>query len=371
MNANPSSSWMPAQQHHPHDHDEQLLPELTILPQSPAGEEPHQQPPSYEAAAILAVPPPAPASRPLALSDHKVRISEAIRLSDDAERDTALISALRGVSTELEAAEEDHLRAEKRVGTARELFDWATGALSGYAKTREPKGEDLIKRGRKRKGEKVVEVDYDEKFMPPEEGPLIPPLAAISGGGMTEEQVVAHRDAFYRKLCDIPYAELSSFTPPSHLVNLKSRAQLEECIYIVNHWDTGTTTCDQMDFRRQHKSFYTKMKMSKENIGRRTGHHLRDVAGNEGRKAFCRFGKSDESLMYISVEELYDAIFEIHCLTGHRGWQASKKIANLKYANLPQDQIRYFIESCPICCARKSSTPKRQKTKFEEDETII
>ncbi|KAL7528373.1 hypothetical protein ACHAXR_002408 [Thalassiosira sp. AJA248-18] len=127
---------------------------------------------------------------------------------------------------------------------------------------------------------------------------------------MTEEQVIAHRDAFYQKLCGVPYAELESFTPPKHLVNLKSRAQLDENIYITTHWDSGTETMDVMNFRRQHKSFYTKMNLSKENVGWRTGHHLRlrEFAGNEGKKVFCRFGKNDESLMYISVEQPYDAM---------------------------------------------------------------
>ena len=307
------------------------------------------------------------ASPPASAQGFQVRISEAMRLSDDAARDAALIVALRGISSELEAAEEERARSEKRVEFARELFDWATGALSGYSKTKEPKGEYAVKLGRKRKGETVNEVDYEEKFMPPNEGQLIPPLIATSGGGMTEEQVVAHRDAFYRKLCNVPYAELSSYTPPAHVHNLRTKAQLEECVYIVTHWNTGADGLEMMDFRRKHKTFYTKIKMSKENIGRRTGHHLRDLAGNDGRKAFCRFGRSDESLMYVSVEELYDAIFEIHCLTGHRGWQATKKIANLKYANVPQDQIKCFVETCPICCSKKAG-PRPQKYKMKEEQ---
>jgi hypothetical protein len=57
--------------------------------------------------------------------------------------------------------------------------------------------------------------------------------------------------------------------------------------------------------------------------------------------------------MYVAVEDLYDAIFEIHTLKGHRGWQSCKKLANLKYANLPQDQIRIFLETCPLCIGRK------------------
>lgn len=247
---------------------------------------------------------------------------------------------------------------------ARELFDWATGALSGYHQAKEPTGEEFWKPERKPKGHNEVEVDHGEKFSPPVEGPLVPPPAATSGGGMTEAQVAAHRDAFYMKLCDRTYAELGSCPPPTAAPNLKSRAQLEEFIFIARHWDTGTATMNVNDFRRRHKTFYTKMKLSRENIGRRTGHHLRDLAGSEGRKAFCHYGKNAESLMYCPMEDLYDALFEIHCSIGHRGWHACKKIANLKYANIPQEQVKAFVDLCPGCGSRKSS--RRLKVYGEE-----
>jgi hypothetical protein len=303
---------------------------------------------------------PAPAGELSSLADHKLRISHAASLLDPLERDTALIAALRGVTAELEAAEEAHGRATERLETARELFNWATGALSGYSKTKNygaAVSEQLqVQRSRKRKGEGGGAFNDDQaermKFTNPVEGPLsLPPPA--SGGGMTDAQIAEHKDAFYMKLCGVPYSELGAFTPPATLSNLKTRAQLDEFIHIATHWDTGTDTLSVMDFRRQHKVFYTKMKNIKENIGRRTGHHVRGVVGGDGRKAFCQSGKNDESLLYISMEELYDAIFEVHCLMGHRGWNATKNIANFKYANIPLEQIRFFIETCPACVSKR------------------
>ena len=304
---------------------------------------------------------PAPAGEPCSLADHKLRISHAASLLDPSERDTALISALRGVTAELESAEEAHFKATERLETAKELFDWATGALSGYSKTKNngvvPMGQSQGQRGRKRRGEGDGGFNDDQaermKFTNPVEGPLsLPPPA--SGGGMTDAQIAEHKDAFYMKLCGVPYSELGAFAPPATLANLKTRAQLEENIHIATHWDTGTDTLSVMDFRRQHKVFYTKMKNIKENIGRRTGHHVRDVIGSDGRKAFCQSGKNDESLLYISMEELYDAIFEVHCLMGHRGWNATKNIVNFKYANIPLEQVRFFIETCPACLSKRT-----------------
>ena len=119
--------------------------------------------------------PPAQAGEPISLADHKLRISHAASLPDPSVRDASLISALRGVSAELEAAEEDHIRATGRLETARELFDWATGALSGYSKTAKDYKAvaDQPRRGRKRKGGENY-VDDEEadrvRFTNPNEG---------------------------------------------------------------------------------------------------------------------------------------------------------------------------------------------------------
>lgn len=287
----------------------------------------------------------------LELTDHRLRIYDAMKLTNNNERDAALISALRGVNEELEVAKEKQHRANKRVENVKELFDLAVTAITSW------------KRGRKRKGEDVEEVE--EKFIAPQYASILGPLRKASGGGLTEEEVTLHRNAFYEKLCGVPYAKLGSFQPNPSSVNLKSKAQLEQYIYIAEHWDSGTPEMNVTDFRRQHKTFYTKMKVCKENIGRRTGHHLRDVAGSEGRKAFCRYGKSNDSLMYISVEELYDAIFELHSLNEHVGWHTVKKDSNLKYANIPQEQIRIFVETCPICSLRKEERKGKKSRAIE------
>ncbi|KAL7549475.1 hypothetical protein ACHAWF_012743 [Thalassiosira exigua] len=322
-------------------------------------------------------------SVPLDLPDHRSMISGALTLPPGAARDAALLAALRGVAAELECAEREQRRAERRLESARRMFDWAADALSGYAKAEEPsalpsddgEGEEVAaggdqggaarKRGRKRK---VGGLDYEHEFRNPDEGPLTMPPVATSGGNLTEEQVGAHREAFYRRLCGVSPADLASFVPPAHMPNVRTRAQLDECVHVAEHWDQGTEDSDVMEFRRRNKSFYTKMKVCDDNIGRRTGHHTREVVaeGEEGwggtrRKAFCRYGKSRESLMYVALEDLYDAIFEIHSLTGHRGWNACKKTANAKYANVPQDQIRCFVETCPVCSSTRRLAVKQKR----------
>ena len=285
-------------------------------------------------------------------------------------RDALLLSSLRTAATELELAEEEAARANKRVENARLMYERTAELLSGKTDVSfHPKGEKIRRRGRKRKGEEDDgDGDYDERLVPSEEGPLLAPMIAIGGGGLSELEVHQHRREFYEKLTGVAYELLHEYVPPATQPNLRTRAQLEEYVYVAKHWETGTPEEDVKAFRRQHKSFYTKMKICSENIGRRTGHHLRPLAGTIDSDVFCRYGKNGESLMYIAMEDLYDAIFEIHTLKGHRGWQSCKKLANLKYANLPQDQIRAFLDTCPLCAGRKK--PKSEVLLEEVEEQV-
>ena len=287
---------------------------------------------------------------------HKKIISSAASLADANERDAALISAFRGVTSELEAAEADHARATARLHGAKDLFDLATFALTVYKRSSNIANNDQVDfhttpkvEGRTKRvktgdnANNIIDVPPDVQPGFSIDGiPLtLPPPA--SGGDMTHDQIVEHRDAFYQKLCGVPYSGLESCTIPGY--NLKTRAQLDESIFIVEHWETGTADLSVMDFRRQHKTFYTKMKCSKDNLGRRTGHHVRISA--DGRKVLCRAGKNDESLMYISMEDLYDALFDVRKTSGCKGWTALKELADVKYANIPQEQARFFVETFP------------------------
>jgi len=71
-------------------------------------------------------------------------ISSAASLADDNERNAALISAFRGVTSELEAAEADHARATARLHGAKDLFDLATFALTGYKRSSNIANNDQV-----------------------------------------------------------------------------------------------------------------------------------------------------------------------------------------------------------------------------------
>jgi hypothetical protein len=89
------------------------------------------------------------------------------------------------------------------------------------------------------------------------------------------------------------------------------------------------------------------------NLGRRTGIHLRTL-GDEG-MVLCRHSKDgSKSIMYLDVERLFDALFETHSVElGHRGQDATKNLADERYANIPDAQVRHFIETCPVCVGKK------------------
>ena len=160
--------------------------------------------------------------------------------------------------------------------------------------------------------------------------------------------------------------------PPPNNANWKSREQLDGWMDIVRHWDTGRDGMDAGAFRARHKTFYSRMKPASCNLGRRTGMHLREataeVAGSAApatATVLCRYNKAgNRSTLYLAVDQLFDALFELHSLElSHRGRDATKTLADERYANLPDATIRAFLDTCPICSARRghnhSSATKR------------
>ena len=55
--------------------------------------------------------------------------------------------------------------------------------------------------------------------------------------------------------------------------------------------------------------------------------------------------------------QLFDALFEIHVIElNHRGRDATKNLADERYANIPDGTVRAFLDNCPICNAKRRSS---------------
>lgn len=56
------------------------------------------------------------------------------------------------------------------------------------------------------------------------------------------------------------------------------------------------------------------------------------------------------------LRQLFDALFEIHVIElNHRGRDATKNLADERYANIPDGTVRAFLDNCPICNAKRRS----------------
>lgn len=148
----------------------------------------------------------------------------------------------------------------------------------------------------------------------------------------------------------------------------------------MQHWNTGANGMDVGAFRAKYKTFYSRLKPASCNLGRRTGMHLREhdddnggavgvrssggggggISGSEegtssSSSVLCRYNKAgNKSIMYLDVGRLFDALFEIHVIElSHRGRDATKNLADERYANIPDGTVRAFLDNCPICNARK------------------
>lgn len=303
-------------------------------------------------------------------------VTAAGEIKDKAERDGSLLAALRSCRTELESAKRESDAANKRLDEIKHVYNLATRVLSGYTPLEEKVVQTPKSRGRESElgSSKRVKVQRhstpnvdggaqmsDEK--PVAEVPfptnlITMPTPQSAALNMPAELVDQHREAFYQKLLNCSVADLPNYTPPANSANLKSKAQLAEWIYIAENWNVGADGLDAGAFRAKYKTWYSRMKPVTANLGRRTGIHLRHIPDETGENALtvlCRHSKDgSKSLPYLPVDALFDALFEIHSVElSHRGRDSTKNLADERYANIPDAQVRHFIDTCPICMSRK------------------
>ncbi|KAL3822743.1 hypothetical protein ACHAXA_001008 [Cyclostephanos tholiformis] len=337
------------------------------------------------------------------LPDLMSLVDSASQLPDGRVRDAALLEALRMCRGEMEHAESASRDARRRLIEVRERFDSIAMLLSGGGDdppttTMTSEGvntrDDGVRRTRKRGVAPASSHDDDDPSANKRQRPST--ISTVDGemGGifipetiptqiptnpirkpatytfaadpsryvMTEEDVANHREDFYKKILGVSASGVEDYAPSPTQANLRSRSQLARGIHIVRNWNTGADGLTVEAFRSMHKSWYTKMKSPNPNLGRRTGIHVRTLQpsheGEEGEVVLCRYNKDNtRSTLYLDVTQLYDALFEIHCLEcNHAGGGNALKlrVAEL-YANLPEGQIRAFLDTCPVCIQRRSS----------------
>ena len=290
---------------------------------------------------------------------NEVQLAKSI--TEESEREKSLLDALKNCRKCLEDAEEAKVVANRRVTAAKEVYESAAQALSGYTPltSRIPGGSGNLsnKRAKVEKMPRVSVAQLAEDTSYPT-NPLYLPPTNSQCAAMDEGLIANFRDSFLRQLTGGAVqsaADLDSFVPPPTNANLKSKAQLKEWIYIAEHWATGVDGLDAGQFRAKHKTWYSRMKPVTYKLGRRTGIHIRET--EDGTKYLCRHSKDGtKSIIYLEIGQVFDALFEMHVLElGHRGRDATKNLADERYANLPDAQIRAFLDSCPQCAARRTA----------------
>ncbi|KAL7532327.1 hypothetical protein ACHAXR_004561 [Thalassiosira sp. AJA248-18] len=291
----------------------------------------------------------------------------ANQIKDKSSRERALLKALKDSRYELEGAEAANSRATSRLEAAKEVYNVCAQLLAGYTPLENRLSE--MKKNRSAMGSSgtgnfaakriKLELGVDETTTDATMEIDLPEYYT-AGEGMDEQTVASHRDNFYLHLTkgESGAATIDNWMPPRNNANLKTKAQLSEWIHIATHWNTGADGLDAGAFRAKHKTWYSRMKPVTYNLGRRTGIHLRQLDMNEDGKdmtVLCRYNKAgNKSIVYLDVGRLFDALFQIHAVElSHRGRDATKNLADERFANIPDATVRAFLETCPICCARK------------------
>ena len=292
-------------------------------------------------------------------------LTSANSVADPTQRDHALIEALKTIRKELDLAENEHAAAATRLYNAQEVFNMAAHSLAGGPPIVDETPLDVHAYiPRDSPATKRTPKPYDDAMDEPlPDNPVVmPPSYTSGGGGSTEAMMAAHREAFYQQLLGISYTEVDNYVPNEKQPNLRSKAQLVEGMHIVEHWYTGADGLDVGAFRSKHKTWYTRMKPNASGLGRRTGIHVRALAPSDGsdggETVLCRYNKEgNKSIVYLDVGKVFDALFEIHAMElDHRGRDVCKARVDELYANIPDGQVKAFIETCPICAGKKEET---------------
>lgn len=295
-------------------------------------------------------------------------INSASSMEESAARDKALVAALRKCKDALDQAQGDNNEAETRRAEIKNLYNRCAQLLAGYTPIEmrhKPQGaiSPYAKRAKTADyvGEEMPYGVAEEEIPPPPENEVMWPGYQTQAENMDTAAVEGHREAFYQKLLKISVAEIESYQPKPTNANLKSKAQLTEWIHIARHWYTGADGMDAATFRAKHKTWYSRMKPVTYKLGRKTGIHLRSLPPKEGEveggTVLCGYSKDGaKSVVYVDIGSIFDALFQIHSMElGHRGRDAVKTLADERYANIPDAQVRAFLDTCPICNSRRSS----------------
>ena len=59
---------------------------------------------------------------------------------------------------------------------------------------------------------------------------------------------------------------------------------------------------------------------------------------------------------YVSFNELFDVIYEVHTTLGHRGINNTMKELKKKYANVTEKQVTLFLSGCEECKRKRSKS---------------
>lgn len=66
----------------------------------------------------------------------------------------------------------------------------------------------------------------------------------------------------------------------------------------------------------------------------------------------------EKVLYYVTVEELFEVLYETHLSIGHGGRDRMKKELNLRFKNITAQDIQTFLNNCEVCLKKRANEKK-------------
>ena len=201
------------------------------------------------------------AQQQLPIPELMALLTSADSITDAAQRDAALIEALRTIRKQMDIAEGETSAAKRRLENAQQVYNMAAHYLAGGARDDRvvPLNHDVAVRtvsynhskskslhsnnnsnsgsGRlsSNKSYEILSSSSEQHQEPLPTNPIVMPQSYSSGGGMDDITLSNHRETFYQQLLGLPSSQVDQYVPNEKQPNLRSKSKLVEGMHIVQH----------------------------------------------------------------------------------------------------------------------------------------
>jgi len=143
----------------------------------------------------------------------------------------------------------------------------------------------------------------------------------------------------------------------------RPQSDIDYIIYVITHWQKGTEAKSLPPGPERDRliSFRSNNRCGNKYIHQYFTDEVFAPGDTAPRTVLRKYNKDgSEGRIVVSREQLFDAIDEWHEHSGHLGQERTWKYCRSKYANVTQDHVKWYCQTC-FACMKKNPVTKTEK----------